>query len=130
MKIDRRALLGGLAAAVAVPPRLYAATITDATGRAVTTPDHVVRVYPAGPPAAVTLYTLAPDLLLGWIEAPGEKECEFLCSPTSRRGRRCRASTGAATPISTASPRSSPTSSSTSAPSMPPTVRSPSVSKE
>ena len=85
MKIDRRALLGGLAAAVAMPPRLYAATITDATGRAVSTPDHVVRVYPAGPPAAVTLYTLAPDLMLGWIEPPGEKEREFLLPDIAAR---------------------------------------------
>jgi iron complex transport system substrate-binding protein len=85
MKIDRRALLGGLAAAVAVPPPLYAATITDATGRTVTSPDHVVRVYPAGPPAAVTLYTLAPDLVLGWIEPPGQKEREFLLPEIAAR---------------------------------------------
>jgi iron complex transport system substrate-binding protein len=85
MKIDRRALLGGLAAAVAVPPHLYAATITDATGRTITSPDHVIRVYPAGPPAAVTLYTLAPDLLLGWIEPPGDKEREFLLPEIAAR---------------------------------------------
>jgi iron complex transport system substrate-binding protein len=43
-----------------------AADIVDATGRTVTIPDHVARILPAGPPAAVLLLTLAPDLMLGF----------------------------------------------------------------
>jgi iron complex transport system substrate-binding protein len=43
-----------------------AAEVTDATGRAVHLPDQVARVLPAGPPAAVLLAALAPDLMLGW----------------------------------------------------------------
>ena len=77
-KIDRRALLGGLTAAFVAPRYSFAASITDATGRTVTAPDRLMRIYPAGPPAAVELYTLAPDLLMGWLEPIGQEEREFL----------------------------------------------------
>jgi iron complex transport system substrate-binding protein len=43
-----------------------AAGVTDATGRTVEMPDHILRVLPAGPPAAVLLEALAPDLMVGW----------------------------------------------------------------
>jgi iron complex transport system substrate-binding protein len=43
----------------------------DATGRTVQVPDRIERVMPAGPPAAVLLYTLAPEKLIGWPHAPG-----------------------------------------------------------
>lgn len=43
-----------------------AADIVDATGRTVQVPDQVAHVLPAGPPAAVLLAALAPDLMLGW----------------------------------------------------------------
>jgi iron complex transport system substrate-binding protein len=43
-----------------------AGEVTDATGRTVQVPDHVARVLPAGPPAAVLLVAVAPDLMLGW----------------------------------------------------------------
>jgi iron complex transport system substrate-binding protein len=46
-----------------------AADIVDATGRTVQIPDHVAHVLPAGPPAAVLLEALAPDLMLGWPSA-------------------------------------------------------------
>jgi len=32
----------------------------------------------AGPPAAILLYTFAPDLLIGWTRAHRPEECEFL----------------------------------------------------
>ena len=35
-------------------------------------------MFPAGPPAAIMLYTLAPDLLLGWPRANRPEEREFL----------------------------------------------------
>jgi iron complex transport system substrate-binding protein len=44
----------------------WAATLVDATGRTVQLPDNVARVLPAGPPAAVLLAALAPDLMIGW----------------------------------------------------------------
>ncbi len=58
--------------------RLRAATVTDATGRALEIPATVSRVFPAGPPAAILLYTLAPELLLGWPRANRAEECAFL----------------------------------------------------
>jgi iron complex transport system substrate-binding protein len=43
-----------------------AAEITDSAGRTVQVPEHPARVIPAGPPAAVLLAALAPDLMAGW----------------------------------------------------------------
>jgi len=85
MRIDRRTFAGGLAATLAAPLRSFAASITDATGRTVSAPDKVVRVYPAGPPATVELYTLAPDLLIGWIEPPPPEAREFLLPEIAAR---------------------------------------------
>ncbi len=42
--------------------------VTDGAGRKVHVPEHIARVFAAGSPAAVTLYVLAPDKLLGWTE--------------------------------------------------------------
>ena len=89
MKIDRRALLAGLAASVAAPRCGFAASVMDATGRTITAPEHVLRVYPAGPPAAVELYTLAPDLLVGWVEPIAPTRANSCC-PKSQRCRKCR----------------------------------------
>jgi iron complex transport system substrate-binding protein len=55
-----------------------AATVTDAAGRAVPAPSKAARVFPAGPPAAILLYTLAPDLLLGWPRANRPEECAYM----------------------------------------------------
>jgi iron complex transport system substrate-binding protein len=46
-----------------------AGNIVDATGRTVQVPDQITRVLPAGPPAAILLEVLAPDLMLGWTSA-------------------------------------------------------------
>jgi iron complex transport system substrate-binding protein len=78
MDLDRRKLLGGFAAALARPRDVHAASVTDSAGRAVPVPASVRRVFPAGPPAAITLYTIAPDLLLGWPRANRPEEREFL----------------------------------------------------
>ncbi len=75
---DRRALLTGLAALAACPRLAQAATVRDGAGRDVAVPATVMRVFPAGPPAAIQLYTLAPDLLLGWPRANRPEEREFL----------------------------------------------------
>ncbi len=77
MPLTRRTLLAASAAMLA--PRLArAATVTDATGRALAVPAQVTRVFPAGPPAAILLYTLAPDLLLGWPRANRPEECAYM----------------------------------------------------
>jgi iron complex transport system substrate-binding protein len=76
--IDRRALLAGLSAALVAPRHASAATVNDAAGRSVPVPAKVARVFPAGPPAAILLYTLAPDLLIGWPRANRPEECAYL----------------------------------------------------
>jgi iron complex transport system substrate-binding protein len=59
-----------LAAVFFQPLLVSAAELNDATGRAVQIPDHLTRILPAGPPAAVLLVALAPDLMIGWPHAP------------------------------------------------------------
>src|SRR5215470_12964193 len=76
--LDRRTVLAGLSAALLAPRGAAAATVTDSAGRAVPVPARVERVFPAGPPAAILLYTLAPELLLGWPRANRPEEREFL----------------------------------------------------
>src|SRR6185295_6572944 len=69
---------GGLVATLAAPRPRAAGTVQDAAGRSVAIPDRVTRVFPAGPPAAILLYTLAPELLLGWPRANRAEECAFM----------------------------------------------------
>jgi iron complex transport system substrate-binding protein len=76
--INRRTLLAGAGASVLVPRFAQAAKEKDASGRVIEIPDKVTRVFPAGPPAAIMLYTLAPDLLIGWPRANRPEELEFL----------------------------------------------------
>jgi iron complex transport system substrate-binding protein len=79
MGVDRRTLLAGLSAATLLAPRrARAASVTDGAGRVVPVPARVERVFPAGPPAAIFLYTLAPELLIGWPRANRPEEREFL----------------------------------------------------
>jgi iron complex transport system substrate-binding protein len=75
--LTRRMLLAGGAALVA-GRRACAAVVTDAAGRAIPIPYAVARVFPAGPPAAILIYTLAPEILLGWPRANRPEECEFM----------------------------------------------------
>jgi iron complex transport system substrate-binding protein len=78
MNLSRRALLTGASAALLAPRVARAVTITDAAGRAITIPDKVGRVFAAGPPASILLYTMAPDLLLGWTRSHRPEECAYL----------------------------------------------------
>jgi iron complex transport system substrate-binding protein len=85
MLLDRRLLLAGLSATLLVPRHARAATVTDGAGRAVPVPARVGRVFPAGPPAAIMLYTLAPELLIGWPRANRADEREFLLPDVGSR---------------------------------------------
>jgi iron complex transport system substrate-binding protein len=78
MPISRRGFVANIGAAMLLPRMARAATVTDATGRDLPIPDKVARVFPAGPPAAILLYTLAPDLLLGWPRANRPEECAYM----------------------------------------------------
>ena len=109
MSLNRRTLVAGLSAAILAPHAVRAATVTDGAGRPVPVPERVERVFPAGPPAAIFLYTLAPELLIGWPRANRPEE-------TSAPGPKWAVSPGAAIPpISKSCSRSSPISFSTSA---------------
>ncbi len=57
---------------------LAAREVEDATGRRVTVPERVERVMAAGPTAAVVLYVLAPDKMIGWPSAPRPNERELI----------------------------------------------------
>lgn len=79
--IQRRRLVAGLglgAAALAAPAWSQGSTLTDAAGRKLTLPRRVERVLPAGTPAAIKVYTLAPETLIGWPRANPPAEHEFL----------------------------------------------------
>jgi iron complex transport system substrate-binding protein len=75
---NRRIVLVGLSAALVAPRIARAASVADDAGRAVTIPEKVDRIFAAGPPASILLYTFAPDLLLGWTRRPEPAQCEFL----------------------------------------------------
>src|SRR4029077_2894562 len=60
------------------PSPAAARSFTDSGDRRIDVPDEVNRVFPAGPPASVTLYTLAPEKMLGWTRAPSPEARPFL----------------------------------------------------
>ena len=79
MLLTRRTLLAGAATLLAVPrARAREAGLVDASGRAIPIPATVARVFPAGPPAAILTYTLAPEILIGWPRANRAEECAFM----------------------------------------------------
>lgn len=76
-------LLFGLLPACAGAASVTGATsVTDATGRTVTLPEAPARVLPAGPPAAVLLAALAPDLMIGF-PSPVSQEARALLAPAA-----------------------------------------------
>jgi iron complex transport system substrate-binding protein len=89
MPLTRRSLVASAAAALLAPRELaslaHAQGVTDATGRTLAIPAKVARVFPSGPPAAILLYTLAPDVLLGWPRANRAEECVYMLPDICRR---------------------------------------------
>jgi len=71
------AVLVAAAILMALPAGAQTAFV-DSGGRSVTLPQRVDKVLPAGPPAAVVLYTLAPEKLLGWVRAPDAESLAYL----------------------------------------------------
>lgn len=57
-----------------------AAEVVDATGRTVQVPDHISHIIPAGPPAAVLLEAIAPDLMAGW-PSPMSEDARAMLAP-------------------------------------------------
>ncbi|WP_255448358.1 iron ABC transporter substrate-binding protein [Telmatospirillum sp. J64-1] len=60
-----------------VPPAL-AREVEDDAGRLVPVPAEIGRAYGAGAPAAILLYTLAPDMMLGWPRPNSSAEAAFM----------------------------------------------------
>lgn len=85
MRLSRRHLLA-VAGATALAPGLLHSTAwgarqtIDSAGREFPLPQSLTRIFPAGPPAAIFLYMLAPDLLAGWPRALYEDEAEFIAA--------------------------------------------------
>src|SRR5258707_9743111 len=52
--------------------------VTDGAGRQIKVPARIDRVFAAGSPAAITLFTLAPEKLLGWTGPLREEEKSFM----------------------------------------------------
>lgn len=69
-----------LAATLLVAPALAfeGRSVQDATGREVLVPADPARVFAAGPPAAVLLYALKPEAMVGWVRAPKADELPWL----------------------------------------------------
>jgi iron complex transport system substrate-binding protein len=85
VSLTRRTFIAGTSAVLLAPRATRAAAVADAAGRSVNVPAQVARVFPAGPPAAILLYTLAPDLLLGWPRANRPEECVYMLPHVCRR---------------------------------------------
>ena len=79
MPIDRRTLTWGAAAALAMPRSAHAArSATNSAGRKVELPDRIARVFAAGGPAAVAVYVLRPDAMVGWPRAVRDEEKPYV----------------------------------------------------
>jgi iron complex transport system substrate-binding protein len=78
MLVNRRTLIAGISATLLAPRHARAAAIADDAGRSIAIPDKVERIFAAGPPASILLFTLAPELLLGWTRSHRPEECAFL----------------------------------------------------
>jgi iron complex transport system substrate-binding protein len=62
-------------------PVAHAGTVIDSAGRTVEVPDEIRTVFAAGPPAAILLYVLAPDRMVGWPRANRADELPFIAEP-------------------------------------------------
>ena len=76
-------LLAGVLTTIAAVAADASQFVVDSAGRRVEIPDHIARVQPAGPPATVLIYALAPEKLIGWVRKPREAELAYL-SPVVR----------------------------------------------
>jgi iron complex transport system substrate-binding protein len=76
---DALSLLAGSALALgAGRVRAETRTVTDSAGRQVAIPAKIDKIFAAGTPAAITLYTLVPDRLVGWPEPIREEARQYL----------------------------------------------------
>jgi iron complex transport system substrate-binding protein len=80
--VRRRDLFGLGAGAIAglafAQQSAEAKAFTDSAGRRIELPDEIRRVFPAGPPASVALFAVAPEKMLGWTRAPTPEARAFV----------------------------------------------------
>jgi iron complex transport system substrate-binding protein len=78
--LTRRRFVGAAAAALVAPRPAGAQrrAIVDGAGRRVEITSPVRRVFAAGGPASIFVYTLAPEALLGWTRSPSAEERPWL----------------------------------------------------
>ena len=69
---------GAVAGLACGPTPAQARSFTDSAERRIDIPDEVRRVFPAGPPASLTLYIAAAEKMLGWTRAPSPEAQAFL----------------------------------------------------
>jgi len=70
-----------LCAVLLVGAPVSAQSVSDSGGRIITVPDTVTKAFPAGPPASIFLYMLAPDLMAGWPRLPRAGERALIPAP-------------------------------------------------
>lgn len=66
-----------------LPNHSLARELRDVSGITITVPDKIERIAAAGPPASIFLYSLAPDLMLGWPNRWNPRSIEFLGEPAT-----------------------------------------------
>ena len=67
--VTGRAVIAGFVAFLSVAATSsFARDFVDAAGRTVVVPDAVHRVFPAGPPADLLLFSIAPEMLVGLVK--------------------------------------------------------------
>jgi iron complex transport system substrate-binding protein len=64
--------------------QIHGRTFTDAAGRVLELPDEIRRVYPTSPVAAIYVYTVAPETLVGWNHQMTASEKQFLLPETQK----------------------------------------------
>jgi iron complex transport system substrate-binding protein len=64
-----------------LPAQGQARSVQDSSGRTVEVPEHIERVFAAGPPASILLYVLKPEALLGWPRALRPEERPYIAAP-------------------------------------------------
>jgi iron complex transport system substrate-binding protein len=79
VRINRRHVIAGAGALIASPRvALSQRPVTDSAGRAVAVPAKIERIFAAGGPAAVAVYVMRPDAMVGWPRANREEEKPYL----------------------------------------------------
>lgn len=85
LRISRRTFAAGAGALFLVARRAEARQATDSAGRTVELPAAVSKVFAAGGPAAVVVYVLTPDAMIGWPRALRAEEKPYVLPSTRDR---------------------------------------------